>query len=185
MNVSHRPTGSGEVPLERRSRGERSFGINRHSTRHYKSRGGASETFVSGINLSEPIQILLIEDSPGDILLIRQLLAKEPYQISIRVALDGEQAAEILAAPQFKPHLVILDLEIPKRSGFSVLEGSHPDLPFVVFTVSNNPQDRQRSFDLGVKDFVQKPTDLGEYRQAVLRMVRSYGRSKDAPAGAG
>lgn len=105
------------------------------------------------------------------------MLSSEPFQVNVRVALDGEQAAEILAASQFKPDLVILDLDIPKRSGLSVLEDNQPDVPFVVFTVSSNPQDRQRSFDLGVKDFVRKPNDLGEYREAVSRMVRNWLRT--------
>ena len=120
------------------------------------------------------ITVLLVEDNPGDILLIRQVLAGEPVPIRVRVALDGQQASEMLAAPDFKPDLVILDLDIPKGSGFSVLEHGPSDVRFVVFTVSDDPRERQHSFDLGVRDFVQKPIDLGEYRQAVSRMVRTW-----------
>jgi CheY-like chemotaxis protein len=121
----------------------------------------------------KPLELLLIEDSPGDILLIRQVLSREPFPISIHAAVDGKQATEILAAGQFKPDLLILDLSLPRLSGLSFLERTHPDAPVVVFTSSSNPQDRKRSLELGAKEFVQKPSDLHEYAGAVSRIVRN------------
>jgi CheY-like chemotaxis protein len=122
----------------------------------------------------KPVELLLVEDHAGDILLIRQALAGENFPISIHVAVDGKQAMQILAARQFEPDLILLDLNIPKISGLVVLEGIEPDVPVVVFTSSSDPKDRQSSFDLGAKDYVQKPTDLAEYGEVVSRMVRNW-----------
>jgi CheY-like chemotaxis protein len=129
----------------------------------------------------KPIELLLVEDSPGDILLIRQVLAREPIPISIHAAVDGKQASDILAAGQFQPDLVILDLNLPKVSGLSFLERYHPHVPVVVFSSSTNPDDIQRSFQLGVKDFVPKPSDLESYKRVVSYIVRRWG-AKDSAA---
>jgi DNA-binding response OmpR family regulator len=126
-----------------------------------------------------PIELLLVEDNAGDILLI---LAGESFPISIHVAVDGKQAIQILAARQFNPDLVILDLNIPKLAGLSVLEGIEPDVPVVVFTSSSSPLDRQCSFELGAKDYVQKPTDLREYMRQVSQIVRTWGRPEPSMA---
>ena len=130
----------------------------------------------------KPVEVLLVEDNAGDILLIRQALGREPFPISIHVAVDGKQAMQMLDARQFEPDLVILDLNIPKVSGLSVLECTQPEVPVVVFTSSSNPQDRQCSFDLGAKDYVQKPTDFGEFVQQVSKIVRTWGRPETSRA---
>jgi len=124
--------------------------------------------------MAKPVEILLVEDNAGDILLVRQALADEQFPINLHVAMDGKQAVQILAARQFQPDLVILDLNIPKISGLSVLECSQASIPVVVFSSSNSPQDRQCAFELGAKDFVQKPTDLTVYGQVVSQMVRNW-----------
>jgi len=131
--------------------------------------------------VSKPLEVLLIEDNAGDILLIHQVLAGERFPVSIHVAVDGKQAMQMLAARQFEPDLVILDLNLPKISGLSFLECTQPDVPVVVFTSSNNPLDRQSSFELGAKDYVQKPTDLGEFAQVVSQMVRNWGYREGIP----
>ncbi len=125
----------------------------------------------------KPLEVLLVEDNVGDIMLMRQTLAHERVPISIHVAVDGGQAIDILAANQFEPDLIILDLTLPQVQGLSFLEQRHSDAPVVVFTSSANPQDRQRAFDLGVKDYVQKPSQFDEYAQAVSGMVRSLRRN--------
>ena len=123
----------------------------------------------------KPLEPLLVEDSPRDVLLIRQSLARESRKTNVRVALDGVQAVEILFVEGFTLDLVILDLNLAKVSGFSYLEQCPPKIPVVAFTSSSNPQDRQRAFELGAKDYVQKPTDVGEYRGALLEIIRRWG----------
>jgi len=117
-------------------------------------------------------EVLLIEDSPGDVLIVRQALAGE--SIRVRVALDGEQAVQIMSEGDFRADMVILDLNLPKLSGFSILQRTRPTVPVVVFSSSSNPLDRQRSLELGAREFVQKPSDLDEYRCAVSNIVRRW-----------
>ena len=126
----------------------------------------------------KPVELLLVEDNAGDILLIRHALANEPYPVSIHVAVDGKQALQILAARQFDPDLIILDLNIPKLSGLSVLECSRPRVPVVVFSSSLSPSEMQRSFELGVRDFIVKPHDLESFRREVSYIVRKWGSER-------
>ena len=121
-----------------------------------------------------PISVLLVDDSPGDVLMIRQALAGGSIPIRVRVALDGDQAVQIMTRPDFEADVVILDLNIPKVSGFSILQRTRPTVPVVVFTSSSNPIDRQRSLELGAREFVHKPHDVDEYRRAVSSIVRTW-----------
>lgn len=127
------------------------------------------------------IEILVIEDEPGDILLIKQTLARERVPNSIRVAVDGKQAASILEDEQFKPDVVILDLNLPKLSGLGFLQGYRPDAPVIVFTSSSNPHDRERALELGAKEYIQKPTNLNEYSRIVSQIVRIWARRTSRP----
>ena len=74
----------------------------------------------------------------------------------------------------FQADVVILDLNLPKLSGFSILQRTRPTVPVVVFSSSSNPLDRQRSLELGAREFIQKPSDLDEYRQVVSKIVRTW-----------
>jgi DNA-binding response OmpR family regulator len=121
----------------------------------------------------KPVEVLLVEDNPGDILLIRQILAHEPFPINVHVAVDGEQAIQMLAQQYVKPDLVILDLKLPKVSGFSFLQRCQLDVPVVVFSSSFSTDDVFRSFRLGAKEFFQKPTDLDAFAWQVSQIVRN------------
>jgi CheY-like chemotaxis protein len=125
-------------------------------------------------NSIKPVEVLLVEDQAGDILLMRQALAAEPIPISIHVAIDGKQAVEILSHGQFKPDVVILDLKLPMLSGLGFLEGYLPEAPVIVFTSSSNIHDKQRALELGAKEYIQKPTGLVEYTQMVCQIVRNW-----------
>ena len=123
---------------------------------------------------SKPIEVLLVEDNAGDILMVKQALAGERYPVSIHVAVDGTQAVDMLSHRYFDPDLVILDLNLPKLDGLSLLERTHPNVPVVVFSSSSGANDIQRSFELGVRDFIQKPLDVDEYLQVVSYIVRRW-----------
>jgi len=73
----------------------------------------------------QPSEVLLVEDNAGDALLIGQALSDGPSLVRLHIARDGEQALQILERPDFKPDLIILDLNIPKMSGYAVL-GMYP-----------------------------------------------------------
>ena len=122
-----------------------------------------------------PVQLLLVEDSASDILLITQTLREQPFPIDVQVAVDGEQALQVFADGHFRPDLVILDLNIPKVHGFDVLRRcSSPEMRIVVFSSSSNPDDLRRSFELGAQEFVHKPIGLDEFRQQVTQIVRNW-----------
>ena len=125
-------------------------------------------------------QILLVEDNAGDVLAIRQLLAALPIRIS--VARDGEQAIQLLEDSEYKPDLIILDLNIPKVPGLAVLERCKPTAPVVVFTSSANPAESQRAKELGASEFVQKPYDLDEFAQVVMRMIEVWAKPANEAA---
>jgi chemotaxis family two-component system response regulator Rcp1 len=90
-------------------------------------------------------KILLIEDNAGDVFLIRQALAEAPTPMGISVAIDGQQALQLLSNREFQPNLIILDLNDPKIPGIALLEQCKPAAPVVVFTSSANPAEMQRA----------------------------------------
>jgi|SRR5215469_10415335 len=124
---------------------------------------------------TKPLEVLLVEDNAGDIRLVKQALAAERYPVSIRIAVDGKQAVDMLSERRFDPDLVILDLSLPKIDGLSVLERSHPHVPVVVFSSSTNPAEIKRSFELGVRDFIPKPLDPDGYSRVVSYIVQRWG----------
>lgn len=126
------------------------------------------------------IEVLVIEDESGDILLMKQALAREPVPISIHVAVDGKQAWEILERGEFKPEVIILDLNLPKLSGLGFLQRYKPDAPVIVFTSSSNPHDRERALALGAREYIEKPSDLGEYTRLVSQIIRNWARTDEA-----
>lgn len=122
-----------------------------------------------------PSEVILVEDNAGDALLIGQALAECPLSVHLHIARDGEQALQMLRESDLKPDLVILDLNLPKISGYVVL-ASYPleHTPVVVFTASQNEVDRDRAFSLGASGFVRKPMELDEYRHAVCGMIQKW-----------
>jgi len=120
-------------------------------------------------------EVLLVEDNAGDALLIGQALTECPITVHLHIARDGEQALQMLSEPDFKPDLVILDLNIPKMSGYAVL-AAHPlqQTPVVVFTASQNQADVDRAFSLGASGYIRKPMELDEYKNAVCGMVQKW-----------
>ena len=124
-------------------------------------------------------EVLLVEDNAGDALLIGQALAESPISVHLHVARDGEQALQIMGESDFKPDLIILDLNLPKLSGYSVLAFCLKKTPVVVFTASLSDTDEGRAMSLGAREFVRKPIELQAYKTAVCRIVRKWASSKD------
>jgi chemotaxis family two-component system response regulator Rcp1 len=140
--------------------------------------------FLLGLSAGpmNPSEVLLIEDNAGDALLVGQALAEGRVPVNLHIARDGEQALQILEQADFKPDLIILDLNLPKISGHSVLASCVNTSAVVVFTASLDDADEGRVLLLGAKEFVQKPMDLKDYKVAVCRMVRKWGAANDIDA---
>jgi CheY-like chemotaxis protein len=124
------------------------------------------------------IQILLVEDDPGDVLITREAFAENKVRNELSVVSDGEAAMAFLrreegfaSAP--RPDLILLDLNLPRKAGHEVLAEikSDPDLqriPVVVLTTSDAEEDILRSYDLHANAYVTKPVDF----ECFLNVVR-------------
>ena len=130
------------------------------------------------------MEILLVEDNAGDAVLIRQVVADAAVPVNLHIVRDGEQALTLLSDPDFRPALIILDLNIPRISGPALLERwKSQDIPVVVFSSSLNEAERVRVLELGAREFVQKPTDMDAFAAAVSGIVRRYARRQGETAG--
>jgi chemotaxis family two-component system response regulator Rcp1 len=125
----------------------------------------------------EPIEILLVEDSPGDADLAREALDGAKVRNTLHVVGDGEEAMAFLRrqgpyANAPRPGVILLDLNLPKKDGREVLaEIKHdPDLkriPVVVLTISKDEEDVLRSYNLHANCFITKPIDLDQFLKVV------------------
>ncbi|WP_280396674.1 response regulator [Nocardia carnea] len=127
-----------------------------------------------------PIDILLVEDDPGDELMTREAFEDNKIGNTLHVAHDGEEALDFLYrngeytdAP--RPDLILLDLNLPKYDGRQVLEKikADPDLshiPVVVLTTSAAEEDILRSYKLHANAYVTKPVDLDQFVAAIKQI---------------
>ncbi len=122
----------------------------------------------------KPVEVLLVDDSPGDVFLTRQALADEPYPVRVHVAVDGAQALRLLTEQDLHPDLMILDLEMPRVSGLMFLERYHPTFPVVMFSSSANLNDQQRALELGAREFVRKPNHFEAFANQVSQIVQHW-----------
>ncbi|MET9730502.1 response regulator [Streptomyces sp. NPDC006458] len=129
---------------------------------------------------AQPIEVLLVEDDPGDELMTREAFEDNKIGNTLHVVRDGEEALDFLyrrgahtQAPT--PDLILLDLNLPKYDGRQVLERvkSDPDLahiPVVVLTTSSAEEDILRSYKLHANAYVTKPVDLDQFIAAVRQI---------------
>ena len=119
-------------------------------------------------------RILLAEDNPGDVLLFREALRVSKVACDLVVADDGEKALKLLeklaSAQDIAPDLIVLDINLPRRSGQEVLRWvrSSPPLatvPVIILTSSASPEDKTTATQLGADLYVQKSSDLDELFQ--------------------
>jgi DNA-binding response OmpR family regulator len=128
------------------------------------------------------LHLLLIEDNPADVLMVREALRSSPTPADVIIAYDGEQALRMLSEFNFKPDFVILDLNIPKVDGHAILERyqSAGGPPIVVFTHSANEEDRRRALASGARDYVVKPANFRPFLKTVQDILSRWG--SPAPA---
>ena len=127
------------------------------------------------------LEIFLVEDNPGDVVLTREALAGYPVPVELVVAHDGEEALAKLSAPNFKPNLMILDLNMARIDGHTVLERYRQnEVPTVVFSSTKNRAEVQRALALGAREFVKKPLSFQSYANAVRGMLDRWARRSRA-----
>lgn len=129
--------------------------------------------------LSRPVEVLLVEDNPGDVRLTQEALKDGRVLVNLTVAADGVEAMEVLKrqgqfSEKVRPDLILLDLNLPKKNGREVLEEIKADdelkrIPVIVMTTSKAEQDIYKAYNLNANCYVTKPVDLDDF----LNVVRS------------
>jgi CheY-like chemotaxis protein len=126
------------------------------------------------------VRVMLVEDDPGDALLVREALADNERVDEVRVASDGVYALEQLQDPELPlPDLILLDLNLPRMDGRELLaeikgEPRLAPIPVVVLTTSDAESDVLRSYELHANAFVTKPRDLKHFLNAVREIDRFF-----------
>ena len=128
-------------------------------------------------SLPKHIEILLVEDSPADVLLTREAFEQNKILNSLHVAEDGVQAMDFLhkrgayaSAP--RPDLILLDLNLPRKNGREVLAEIKADpelrkIPIVVLTTSSAEEDILKAYDLNANCYVVKPVGFDNFMEAI------------------
>jgi CheY-like chemotaxis protein len=129
------------------------------------------------------IDVLLVEDDPGDVLMTREAFEHYKIRNQLHVVTDGEQALQFLhrsgdyaSAP--RPGLILLDLNLPRRDGLEVLADLKADpglrvIPVVILTTSQAEEDILRSYSLHANAYVSKPVDFERFMD-VIRQIDNF-----------
>ena len=130
------------------------------------------------------VDVLLVEDDPGDILMTREAFQHYKIRNQLHVVTDGEQALEYLhqkgdyaGAP--RPGLVLLDLNLPRRDGLEVLADLKQDpvlrvIPVVILTTSQAEEDILRSYSLHANAYISKPVDFERFIEVISQIVNFF-----------
>jgi len=139
---------------------------------------------------AQPVEILLVEDSPDDVKLAMRAFRMNNLQNSVQVVRDGAEAIEVLMGDAARPtgllKLVLLDLKLPKVDGIEVLRRirAHPvlhRLPVVLLTTSRESRDIQQGYELGCNSYIVKPLDFNQFMEA-MRTLGLYWLVLNTPA---
>jgi CheY-like chemotaxis protein len=125
-------------------------------------------------------EILLVEDSEGDILLTRQAMALAmKRKVALTVARDGQEALDLLRKrveeKQTLPQLILLDLNLPRLKGLHLLktlreESSTQFLPIIILSNSSNEKEIRRCYELGANSYLIKPIDFDEFVEMLRKL---------------
>lgn len=130
------------------------------------------------MNTGRPIEILLVEDSPTDVLLAREAFDMAKINNNLHVVSDGVEALAFLNqegpyADKTRPDLILLDLNLPRKDGREVLAVIKNDdnlrrIPVVVLTTSKATQDVLKMYDLNANCYITKPVDFTQFAAVVM-----------------
>ena len=130
-----------------------------------------------GENIGRPIEILLVEDNPGDVRLTREALKDARVINNLQVAADGVEAMAFLKRQggyenAIRPDLILLDLNLPKKDGREVLSEIKADpglrqIPVVILTTSKAEEDILKTYDLHANCYITKPVDLEKFIEVI------------------
>ncbi len=147
----------------------------------------------SNENDNQAIEILLVEDNPGDVRLIIEAMIEAKLDNRFHVVEDGVEAMQFLRregrfgdAP--RPDLILLDLNLPKKDGRAVLAEVKADpvlkrIPVVVLTTSRAEEDVLRAYDLHANCYITKPVDMEQFMKVVAQIDEFWIRVVTLPKG--
>ena len=134
-------------------------------------------------NLVNPIDILVVEDNPGDARLIKEVLNEQKIFNSLFIVTDGVEAMNFLLnkgkyQDSPRPDLIILDLNLPKKDGREVLADIKADdnlkrIPVVIMTISQAEADILKSYNLHANCYITKPIDLDQFVK-VIKSIEDF-----------
>ena len=140
---------------------------------------------------TSPLEVLVVDDDPGDVLMIEEALSENAHPSRLHVVSDGVEALAFLHreephADAPRPQLILLDLNMPRMDGREVLAAVKSDdelrsIPVVVLTTSALDEDVLRSYQLRANAFVTKPVDLDQFTSIVQQIETFYGRTARLP----
>ena len=143
------------------------------------------------MRMATPIEILLVEDNEGDVEMTRRALRNDEFTCRISVANDGVDALNFLrkqekfsGAP--KPHLILLDLNMPRMDGKQFLENAKADpalkaIPVVMLTSSQSPNDVRECYERHANCYVVKPFNGKEFADTVRQIVSFWSSLAKSP----
>ncbi len=131
----------------------------------------------------DPINILLIEDNPGDIRLIRESLRENKFLAELKAITDGEEAIKYLteiknSTTEDLPDIILLDLNLPKKDGREVLKEIKEDnklknIPVIILTSSKAEEDISKSYQNHANCYISKPVDLDNFIK-VMKSLENF-----------
>jgi CheY-like chemotaxis protein len=133
------------------------------------------------------VEVLIVEDNPGDADLIRHLLSEKTVPVKITVTGDGESALRIIGTSQ--PDVVLLDINLPRIDGHQVLrlirQSGDPEVVVIVMSSSLNPADHHSALNAGANEYMTKGHGLEEFERAmdehVYKWVDAIAQRKKMP----
>ncbi|MDD5154561.1 MAG: response regulator [Desulfovibrionales bacterium] len=138
---------------------------------------------MNDMDTGKPIEIMLVEDSPGDVRLTREALKESKVRNNLHVAIDGVEAMAFLRregkyANAPKPDLILLDLNLPKKDGREVLAEIKADehlrsIPVVILTISQAEEDILRTYNLHANCYITKPVNFDRFVE-VVRCIENF-----------
>ena len=138
-----------------------------------------------------PLSVLLVEDDPGDVVIAREALAAGRLMTDLHVVTDGVEALAYLRrsngyAEAARPDLILLDLNLPRKSGHEVLAEVKQDpelrrIPVVVLTTSQAQEDVSRSYELHASVHVSKPADFDQFTEVVRQIDDFFANVAELP----
>ncbi|HCP31707.1 TPA: hypothetical protein DIT45_00380 [Candidatus Acetothermia bacterium] len=138
----------------------------------------------------EKIKVLVVEDNPNDVTIIKRAMRKSEVKCELSFARDGEEALNFLYrqgefedAP--RPDLILLDLRLPKIDGLEVLAKIKDDnrlrrIPVIVLTISTSQEDMVKAYDSGAASYMTKPVDSKDFER-LIQTVQDYWRVARTP----